>query len=405
MKPPNLSTRAASAEEVLACVRQLCAPLASEHVPLSDALGRVLREPVLAPEDQPPFDRSAVDGFAVRLDDSSTSFHIVDEIRAGEWKPRALQLGETVRIATGGALPGEGLQVVMKEAAQAEGPTVRILLRTAARNIRFRGDDCRAGQVLVEAGRVLQAGTLSLLASVGRAQPLVTRRPRVLHLATGDEIVPPEQAPGPGQIRDSNSTLVRAFLQSWGVVPRQLRTGEDEAAVESALCAGAREVDIVLISGGASVGEHDFTRRVLERQGFTLHVSKTTTRPGKPLIVAQRDRTIAFGLPGNPLAHFVCLNLYVRAALEAFSGRPTASLFQRGSLAVELPADANARETFWPAIWCLEAATVKLTPLPWASSGDLTSLARASAMIRVPIGATRMPEGSEVEFVCTSTAT
>ena len=387
------------------CVRQFCAPLASERVPLSDALGRVLREPVLASEDQPPFDRSAVDGFAVCLDDHQTSFHIVDEIRAGEWKPRALQLGETVRIATGGALPGEGLQVVMMETVQIEGTTACILLRTPARNIRFRGDDCRAGQVLVEAGTVLQAGTLSLLASVGHAQPLVTRLPRVLHVATGNEIVPPEQAPGPGQIRDSNSTLVRAFFQSQGIEPLQQRISEDEAAVEMALREGAREADIVLISGGASVGEHDFTRRVLERQGFTLHVSKTTTRPGKPLIVAQRDRTIAFGLPGNPLAHFVCLNLYVRAVLEGFSGRPSLSLFQRGLLAVELPADANARETFWPAVWGLEAATVKLTPLPWASSGDLTAPARANALIRVPIGATRMPEGSEVEFICTSTAT
>jgi molybdopterin molybdotransferase len=403
--PPDFSTRAASAEEVLACVRQLCTPLEAERAPLAEALGRALREPVLASEDQPPFDRSAVDGFAVRLDDRQTSFHIVDEIRAGEWKPRALQLGEAVRIATGGALPGEGLQVVMKEAGQAEGTTVRIMLRTAARNIRFRGDDCRAGQVLVEAGMVLQAGTLSLLASIGHAQPLVTRLPRVLHVATGNEIVPPEQAPGPGQIRDSNSTLVRAFFQSRGIESLQHRIGEDESAVEAAFVAGARAADIVLISGGASVGEHDFTGRVLERQGFTLHVSKTTTRPGKPLIVAQRDRTIAFGLPGNPLAHFVCLNLYVRAALEAFSGRPTASLFQRGVLAVELPADVNARETFWPAVWGLEAATVKLTPLPWASSGDLTSLARANALIRVPIGATRMPEGGEVEFVCTSTAT
>jgi len=402
MTAPSFNTRAVSAEEVLACVRRLCAPLPAERAPLAEALGRVLREPVCVPEDQPPFDRSAVDGFAVRLDDRNTRFRIVDEIRAGEWKPRALQPGEAVRIATGGALPGDGLQVAMKEDAQVDGVTVCILNRTPTRNIRFRGEDCRAGQVLAEAGTVLQPGTLGLLASVGHAQPLVTHLPRVLHLATGNEIVPPEQAPQPGQIRDSNSTLVRAFFQSLGIVPQQLRVGEDEEEIERAFGSGSNGADLILISGGASVGEHDFTRRVLERQGFTLHVSKTATRPGKPLIVAQRDCTISFGLPGNPLAHFVCLNLYVRAAVETLGGLPARVPFQRGVLAALLDAGAESRETFWPAVWRLEQAAVTLTPLRWASSGDLTSLGQANALIRVPSGMAQLPEGGEVEFVFTS---
>jgi len=402
MIPENLNTRAASAEEVLACVRQLCAPLPTERVPLAEALGRMLREPVLAPEDQPAFDRSAVDGFAVRLDDPGDSFRIVDEIRAGDWRPRALQPGETVRIATGGALPGEGLQVVMKEDAWLDGATVCILSRAPARNIRFRGEDCRAGRALAEAGTVLQPGTLGLLASAGHAQPLVTRLPRVLHVATGNEIVAPEQAPQPGQIRDSNSTLVRAFCQSLRIVPQQLRVGEDEAEIERAFKANAHETDLVLISGGASVGEHDFTRRVLERHGFTIHVSQTATRPGKPLIVAQREHSIAFGLPGNPLAHFVCLNLFVRAALERFAGLPARSPFHRGLLATDLKAGGGERETFWPAVWRLEKTSVALTPLPWTSSGDLTSLALANALIRVPGGTASLPARSEVECSFTS---
>lgn len=392
---------AASADEVLSLLRELCAPFESERVPLADAAGRVLREAVCAPEDQPPFDRSAVDGYAVRLDDSAAQYRIVDQIRAGEWKPRALQLGEAVRIATGGALPADGLQVVMKEDVRVEGDTLTVLRRDGERNIRFRGDDARPGQELVSAGTVLQPGTLGLLASVGCAQPLVTRLPRVLHVATGNEIVPPEQTPQRGQIRDSNSTLVRAFLAQWGIAAQQHRVSEGKDAIQAAIRAPQSGFDLWLISGGASVGEHDFTRGLLAQAGFKIHVSKTTARPGKPLIVAQRDGTLAFGLPGNPLAHFVCLHLYARAALEAWAGQASRADFQPGVLAADLGAGANARETFWPARWQLEDGGAMVSPLRWSSSGDLTALATANALIRVGAGTQHLARGSRVEFIRT----
>jgi len=388
--------------EVIALLQGLCHPLAAERVPLSHAGGRVLREPVRAEEDQPAFDRSSVDGYAVRVDDPSTSFRIVDEIRAGDWKPRSLQPGEAVHIGTGGALPGNGLQVVMREDVKVEGETVCALRRDAEKNIRFKGEDARAGQVLVEIGTVLEPGTLGLLASVGCANPLVARLPRVLHVVTGNEIVAPEQRPARGQIRDSNSTLVRAFLEGWRVVPTQYKVGEDESDIEGALRDPLyRKCDLLLISGGARVGEHDFTRRILERWGWQILVGKTTTRPGKPLIVAQRGRAVAFGLPGNPLAHWVCLNLYVRVALAAFGGLPRAEprSFQSGVLTEGLDAGANVRETFWPARWSLQDGRLVLQPLRWTSSGDLTSLARANAMIRVKEGTTALEKGQQVEFV------
>lgn len=401
MTLPATNNHAASASEVLELVRKICRPLEAERVSLTNAGRRVLREPICASEDQPPFDRSAVDGFAVRMDDPTTRFRIVDEIRAGDWKPRRLQAGEAVRIATGGALPDDGLQVVMREDAEREGEFVSVPRCDDERNIRLRGEDARAGQNLIEPGIRLQPGALGLMASVGCAQPLVTRLPRVLHLATGNEIVPPEEQPQRGQIRDSNSTLVRAFLDQWRIQPTQLRVPEDESAARAALEGSAREADLILISGGASVGEHDFTRHLLGQFGFTIHVSKTTARPGKPLIVAQRGNTMAFGLPGNPLAHFVCLNLYVRAALEAFAGRVAESVFHTGVLLTELPADGNARETFWPAQWRLHDGVATLTPLRWSSSGDLTSLASANALIRMTAGAERLERSRWVEFVST----
>ncbi|MBK8476732.1 MAG: hypothetical protein IPL39_10575 [Opitutaceae bacterium] len=183
---------AATIDEVLTLVRSACAPLDPERVPLAAALGRVLRETVTTPEDQPPFTRSAVDGYAVRLDDASTEFRIVDTLRAGDWRPRTLKPGEAVRLATGAALPGDSLQVVMREDAALGDGTVRPLRRDRETHIRERGEDAQAGQALVSAPARLSAGSLALLASVGAAAPLVTRLPRVLHLATGNEIVPPD---------------------------------------------------------------------------------------------------------------------------------------------------------------------------------------------------------------------
>jgi molybdopterin molybdotransferase len=293
----------------------------------------------------------------------------------------------------------------MKEHVQVEGAFIRVRQRDAARHIRFRGEDARQGQVLVEAGTVLQPGTLALLASVGHTQPLVTRRPRLLHAVTGNEIVAPEQTPARGQIRDSNSTLVRAWLAALGLEAAHRRLPEDESVALAELqdpSLDVARVDLLLISGGASVGEHDFTRRLFESLGYTVRVSKTTTRPGKPLIVAQRGSTLAFGLPGNPLAHFVCLNLYVRAALAGYSGHAVETApFQPGVLAADLPAGSNDRETFWPARCRPQAGGALLTPLRWSSSGDLTSLATANALIRVAASQAGMSRGAPVEFLPT----
>ncbi len=389
------------AAELIELIQKNCTPISTENVALANALGRVLREPVCATEDQPAFDRSAVDGHAVRCDDQSTVFRVVDEIRAGNWKPQPLQIGNAVRIATGGALPAPDLQVIMKEDTVLEGDTFRLLRRTQERHIRFRGEDISRDQILIAAPARLTAGALALLASSGFTTPCVTRLPRVIHIVTGSEIVAPDATPGSGQIRDSNTTLVRAFLQTHGIVPQQFRAPEDETATETILRTQADAADLILISGGSSVGKHDFTRSLLERAGFKILVSKTATRPGKPLIFAQRGPAIAFGLPGNPLAHFVCLNLFVRAALEKFSGLAPTPLWRRGVLTTQLEAGGNARETFWPAFAREDFGDPQLTPLRWSSSGDLTALATANALIRVTGNASSLAKGTSVAFLST----
>jgi molybdopterin molybdotransferase len=306
-----------------------------------------------------------------------------------------------MRISTGGAVPSRDLAVVMKEDVQVESGSIQVLSRERLDNVRFRGEDAKAGKELIRSGTILTAGATALLASVGAAEPLVTRLPRVVHLATGNELVAPDQVPAAGQIRDSNSTLVRQFLAQWLIAPEQKRVREEESDLREALQSVSDDMDLVLISGGASVGEHDFTRRLLEEAGFTIHVSRTNARPGKPLIVANRGHTLAFGLPGNPLAHFVCLNLYVRAALEQWSGASERSGFLTGTLTQPLSSASGPHETFWPARWASAQGLVTITPLRWSSSGDLTSLVEANCILYPRINSAPLSAGSTVQFLST----
>ena len=393
-----------TAEAVRRHIAALCPALEAETVPLATAAGRRLRQTVLAPEDQPAFDRSAMDGFAIRQDDPGPRFRVVDCLRAGDWRPRTLQRGEAVAIATGAALPGPNLQVVPREYVEDRGDHIIVRHRPTESFIRPRGQDARAGSVLVPAGTALSPGALALLASVGHVHPLVTRRPRVWHLVTGNELVDPAETPGPGQIRDSNSTLVRTFLAGWDVVPHQLRLPEDEQAARTALQplqSSAPPVDLLLLSGGASVGPHDFTRRLLEHCGFEILLHKVRTRPGRPLIVARRGQALAFGLPGNPLAHFVCLQLYVRTALLAWDGAPVVpEPWQIALLQQPVQTEPGPYEVFWPARWEIgRRGQIELVPLPWQSSGDLTPLATANALLRLPPQTAQLDPGTEVEFL------
>jgi molybdopterin molybdotransferase len=404
--PGQPKPAARTLNEALADIRARCTLLPPTRVPLAETFGRVLRETVCAPDDLPTFDRSAMDGFAVRRDDSAIEFRVVDSLRAGDWKPRALQAGEAVRIATGAALPGDGLQVVMQEDTQREGDLVRVLRREDALHIRFRGEDLRAGQPLVREGARLDAGALALLASIGHVEPLVSPRLRVLHLTTGDEIVLPQQTPKPGQIRDCNSILIRSLLRAWPCEVEHRHLPEEFELAWLALDEGrAVSADLLLVSGGASVGERDFTRALLERLGFEIVFGQIKARPGKPMLFGVSGSRVAFGLPGNPLAHFVCFHLDVATALARLLGAEALPQFLRGKLAVELRDEPCPRETLWPARLEWSGSTPLLHPLAWSSSGDITCLAEANALIRVPAGCGILDAGAEVEFLPTTRLT
>lgn len=402
----TIPPRAFSVQETRDLIAGLCPSLEPETMPLDRAVGRVLAEDAAAPEDLPPFDRSAVDGYAVRTDDTGSSFVVTDEIRAGQWKPQSLERGHCVAIGTGAALPGTGLRVIMKEDVERSGDRIRLLRTSMASGVRFRGEDAPKGSIMIRRGQRINHGSASLLASIGLSEPRVVRLPIVTHFVTGDELVPPDQLPAPGQVRDANSILVAAFLAAFGVKVRQQSLPEHEdsltTAISEALALGS---DLILVSGGASVGERDFSRSALEACGLTICIQQTTTRPGKPLIVARRSTneltTLAIGLPGNPLSHYVCLHLYVRRALEGLAGLTRPAEFQAGFLTQPFSPKAHPRETLWPAQCLMDQGRARLSPLPWTSSGDLKTLALANALIYLPPATVNLPAEQPVQYFST----
>jgi molybdopterin molybdotransferase len=387
--------------DALAKISSRCVPLSAVAVPLEESFGQVLRETVFAPVDFPDGDRSTRDGYAILENDTSETFKIVDTLHAADWKPRQLKTGETVRVATGASMPSPNLRVIMQENVERNGDKIRITERDTALNIRRRGEEIKAGAVLVPAGARLDAGHLALLASAGCVRPVVSPRLRVVHFTTGDEVIPPGQIPKPGQIRDSNSILINGLLQGFrcGLIQDHLR--EDFEMATGRINTRKEEVDradVLLISGGASVGDKDFTRPLLESLGYEIVFGKVAIRPGRPTIFGVNGQRIAFGLPGNPLAHFVCFHLFVASALAALSGGETKT-FLRGRLTTAWEDASNPRETLWPARFELNSGEARLRPLDWSSSGDVTSLTQANALLRIPPNCGTIEPREEIDFL------
>lgn len=359
-------------------------PLPAEHVSLDSARGRVLREPVFAPEDQPAFDRASIDGYVVPLATAvGAPLRLGGSIPMGAVAPAPPAPGEAIRLHTGSAVPSGEVGLVMWEDVVLSPDGASLTLRAPARAelIRRRASQARAGDPLLAAGGVLGPGAIALLASAGRAVPRVSRRPRVAHLVTGGELVPVGQSAPPGCIRDSNTPLVAALLAEAGAeLVAHVRAGETHAAASAAFGALlALEPDLLLVSGGSSRGEHDHAARLFAEHGFRLAVDQVASRPGKPLLVAARGAQLAAGLPGNPLSHFVCFHLFVARLLARLQGASPAPLL-RLPLVPGAPLLPDHRETWWPA----SRETEGYAPLPWRDSSDLTTLADVRALIRVP---------------------
>jgi molybdopterin molybdotransferase len=298
--------------------------LEAESLDVTEALGRILAEPVVSRREIPPWPNSSMDGYAIRSVDTrggAARLRVVTHVAAGAMPSRAIGAGEAARIFTGAPLPDGADAVVPQEDVEVAGEHVSVPA-TIARDafVRPRGEDVRPGERVLEPGQRLGPAEIGLLATLGHSPVRVHRRPRVAILSTGNELADLGEEPGPGQIPNSNSYSLMAQALEAGAIPVNLGIARDELPAIERRVSSARQADVLLSSAGVSVGEFDLVREALTRSGATLHLWQVSMRPGKPITFGTLGRTLVFGLPGNPVSAMVTFELFVRPALLRMSG-------------------------------------------------------------------------------------
>ena len=392
------------AGEAAALVLERTPVLTGEDVHLAEAVGRVLVGDLVAPGDLPPFPSSAVDGYAIRAADAGARLRVAGESAAGRPFEGALPAGAAAMILTGGVVPTGADTVVMVEEVEAGDSWVVVPAGfPAGRNFHRPGDDLRRGDVVVSRGQALGPAELGLSAAIGAARLHVHRRPRVALMSTGDELIEVGQAPGPGQVVDSNRWALLAALQEAGASVTQLGVAPDQPEALTELVTDALEGhDVLLTSGGVSVGSHDLVKPLLERLG-EVHLGRVKLRPGKPFTFATLPGgRVAFGLPGFPVSSLITFEVFVRPALRKMQGY---AQLQRPTLPARLGYDARApadRTEYQRVTLSREGGELVARSTGSQSSSRLMSLSGANALVRVPPGGEGIPAGALVEAVVLS---
>lgn len=374
-------------EEALARVLADAVPLPSERVVLNDGWGRVLAADLEARRTQPPAAVSAMDGYAVRADDVATvpaRLRVIGEVAAGHPFERSLAPGEAARIFTGGVLPPGTDTVMMQEVAVRDGDEVTFNAVTSkGKNVRVAGLDFRAGDVLLGRGRRLSARDLALAAAMNHADLPVHRRPKVALLATGDELVTPGTEPGPGQIVYSNGFALAAMMRGEGAEVIDLGIAPDRlddtvAAVQRARKLGA---DVLVTTGGASVGDHDLIRPALSAEGMAMSFWKVALRPGKPLMHGRLGPLQVLGLPGNPVSSYVCAYLFLIPLLRRLQGESDLGpAIESAALGCDLRAN-DERADYLRAVLTFSDGKSVAMPCPLQDSSMISPLAKADCLV------------------------
>ena len=390
-------------EDALERILSHCPSPVTVALPLERCLDRVLASPVHADADVPPFDKSFMDGFAVRSADVTTvpaRLTVVGEVSAGADSLPSIAPGETVRIMTGAPVPADTDAVQkVEETRMVDGSTVEILKTVApGANVSRQGREVARGNVVLEAGRSIGPAEIGVLASFGQSRPEVYRSLSVAVVSTGDELVPVEARPRFGQIRNSNGPMISALCRRLGMkVVAEDSVRDDPERIAEVIRSGL-ESDLLLLSGGVSMGEYDFVHRILEREGAGLIFHKAAVKPGKPICVGRKGSTLAFGLPGNPVSAFVTFQLFVRPLVRRWMGFEAVSLRRIEATLTRTVSHKPGRTFFKPA--CTEwGGTLRVTPVETGGSADLTGFARADSLLIIPSHVSGIAAGARVSVL------
>lgn len=394
-----------SVDDALAHILAGAVPLTAETIAIEAARGRILASDLAARLTQPPFDASAMDGYATRAVDVATlpaTLTIIGEAAAGHPFGGRVGAGEAVRIFTGAPVPDGADAIVIQENTERHGDQVIVRPGTVdLDHIRRRGFDFSAGTRLLDAGRRLGPRELSLAAAMGHGSVSVHRRPRVAVLSTGDELVNPGETPGPGQIVSSNHLGIAALAEMAGADVIPLGIARDTRADLSAHIDRAAGADILVTIGGASVGDHDLVGPVLEGRGMTLAFWKIAMRPGKPLMYGRLGPMHVVGLPGNPVSSLVCKRVFVVPLIHALAGIPPAADASAGSARAAVALGANGpRQHYMRATLARTAdGTLEVTPVRSQDSSLLSPLAVADCLLIRPPNGPAVPPGATVPIL------
>lgn len=378
-------------------------PLGTETVPVADSAGRVLAREIRADCDWPPFETSAMDGYAVRLCDVPAPGASLAEralpVAAGDPPPPPIGPGEAVRVMTGAAIPGNTQAVIPIEQARREQGRVRFeAVPAPGAHLRRRAESIEAGTTLVWRGRRLAGSDVALAAMAGVDPVPVFRPPRIAIAVTGNELVSAGKTPGPGQLRDSNGPMLATLCRERGWPARlESRVADDAAGVDGLFARAGQTEDLLLTTGGVSAGDFDMLPSAAEKAGFEILFHGVSLRPGKPVAFGRRGAALWLGLPGNPVSTAVCFHLFAREAAGRLEGdsRPGAPRVT-ARLTRAMPG-TGPRETYRDARWEIADGQSRAEPLRSAGSHDIGAYAGANALIRVPAGTPPLEAGALVE--------
>jgi molybdopterin molybdotransferase len=376
----------------------------AEAVALETCLGRILREDIVADSDYPRFDKAIRDGFAVRAADVTqvpATLEILGESRAGQASAVTVTPGTCCEIMTGAPLPeGANAVAMVEHTERVSESSVRVLRASReGEGLLRRAAEVRAGEAVLAPGRRIQLADIGTLASFGKSQVLVSRKPRVAILATGDELVEVRESPDAGQIRNSNSYTLHAQVAAAGAEPILLGIGKDTLEDLRKQIGRGLHHDVLLVSGGVSMGKYDFVEPVFAEYGVEVLFESVAMKPGKPTVFGRRKDTFVFGLPGNPVSTIVAFRMFVTPILKSLlkAADPAGPLLRAK---LEAPAKCDpARTAIVPALVRFDGESYRIKTAPWKGSSDLTGLSRANAMVVIPQAEGALQPGDIVDFL------
>ncbi len=382
------------AEKIINKITQRPNAPCCEEVSLLNSLGRVLGQDIVSTISMPPFDKSAMDGYAVALNDNSTKFRMVEVIAAGDVPQKPIDKGQCAKIMTGAMLPPGAGKVIKREVTEEKDGFMFLTGEDKNINICYLGEDVKPGDVVLKAGRLIRPPEVGVIASMGLNSIRVYEKPRVGIITTGSEIVAPGQPLAKGQIYNSNAYSISAqVIQTGADIIVAGIVSDDKEHIKEKIAALLKQTRMVLISGGVSVGDYDFVPGILKDLGVSLHFEKIAAQPGKPTVFGTWNDVLVFGLPGNPVSTFIIFEILARKALYRLMGYEYSPLFLKGVMKKEFHRKRAERAFFVPVRYDNEGF---VEPVEYHGSAHLAALPLANALLMVPIGVHEIAEGSVV---------